>query len=118
MGATYYLPRIVGITKAMQLLLSGDLLSAEEALQIGLVSQVIPPDRLLSTARELAGKIGVGPSIAVELTKRGLQRSLTNSLKSQLDYETYAQNVCRQSEDAKEGIRAFMEKRKPNFTGH
>ena len=116
-GATYSLPRIVGKEKAMALILSREIIGAEEALKIGLVSKVFPHDQLMDEARNLARSIATGPSVAVELTKRGLQRSLENDLKTQLDYETYAQNICRQTEDHKEGIRAFAEKRKPVFVG-
>jgi len=116
-GATYSLPRIVGKEKAMALILSREIIGAEEALKIGLVSKVFPHDQLMDEARNLARSIATGPSVAVELTKRGLQRSLENDLRTQLDYETYAQNICRQTEDHKEGIRAFAEKRKPVFVG-
>lgn len=116
-GATYYLPRIVGAEKALDLMLSGKIIDAEEALEIGLVSKVVPPDRLMAVAKELATKIATGPSVAIELTKRGLKRSFDNDLNPQLDYESYAQNLCRKTEDHKEAIQAFLEKRKPQFKG-
>jgi 2-(1,2-epoxy-1,2-dihydrophenyl)acetyl-CoA isomerase len=116
-GATYYLPRIVGREKALELMLSREIIGADEALKIGLVSKVFSHGQLMDEARMLAGKIALAPSVAVELTKRGLQRSLDNDLKTQLDYETYAQNICRQTEDHKEGVRAFTEKRQPVFKG-
>ena len=116
-GATYYLPRIVGREKALELMLTRDIIGADEALRIGLVGKVLPHDQLMDEAMKLAGVIAAGPSVAVELTKRGLQRSLENDLETQLDYESYAQNICRQTEDHREGIRAFAEKRKPVFKG-
>lgn len=116
-GATYSLPRIVGKEKAMALILSREVIGAEEALKIGLVSKVFPHDQLMEEAKKLAKSITSAPSVAVELTKRALQRSLDNDLRTQLDYESYAQNICRQTEDHKEGIRAFAEKRKPVFIG-
>ncbi|MCX5824310.1 MAG: enoyl-CoA hydratase [Deltaproteobacteria bacterium] len=116
-GATYSLPRIVGKEKAMALILSREVIGAEEALKIGLVSKVFPHDQLMKEAKKLAKSITSAPSVAVELTKRALQRSLDNDLRTQLDYESYAQNICRQTEDHKEGIRAFAEKRKPVFIG-
>jgi 2-(1,2-epoxy-1,2-dihydrophenyl)acetyl-CoA isomerase len=116
-GATYFLPRIVGREKSLELMLSREIIGAGEALKIGLVSKVFSHDQLMGEARELARDIVAAPSVAVELTKRGLQRSLVNDLKTQLDYETYAQNICRQTEDHKEGVRAFAEKRKPAFKG-
>jgi len=117
LGATYYLPRIVGIEKAMELMATGDIINADEALRIGLVSRVVPQEKLMTTAKELATKIVAGPSVAIELIKRGLRRALNNDLKTQLDYEGYAQNLCRKTEDHKEAIQAFMEKRKPYFKG-
>ena len=118
LGCTYTLPRIIGREKALELMLSREIIGADEALRIGLVSKVYPHDQLMDEAKKLANSIAAGPSVAVELTKRALQRSLENNLKTQLDYETYAQNVCRQTEDHREGIRAFTEKRKPLFKGN
>ena len=117
LGATYYLPRIVGLEKALDLMLSGEMINAEEALRIGLVSRVVPHEQIRATAKELASKIAAGPSVAIELTKRGLRRALNNDLKTQLDYESYAQNLCRKTEDHKEAVQAFKEKRKPKFRG-
>ncbi len=71
----------------------------------------------MTTAKELAQKIAPGPSVAIELIKRGLRKALNNDLKNQLDYESYAQNRCRNTKDPKEAIQAFMEKRKPKFEG-
>ena len=116
-GATYYMPRILAFDKAVELAFSGDLIGADEALAIGLVTRVVPHDELMPTARALAEKFASGPSVAIELIKRGFRRSLNNDLKTQLDYETYAQNLCRQTEDHKEGVRSFMEKRPPEFKG-
>ncbi|MFC1858255.1 enoyl-CoA hydratase/isomerase family protein [Thermodesulfobacteriota bacterium] len=116
-GATYFLPRIIGLDKALELTLKGDIIDAQEALKIGLVTRLVPHDELMSNARELAVKIAKGPAVAIELLKRGLYRSLNNDLKVQLDYESYAQNLCRQTDDHKEGVRSFMEKREPNFKG-
>ena len=116
-GATYYLPRIIGVDKALELTFRGDIIDAEEAMRIGLVTKVVPHDQLMLQARELAVKIAKGPAVAIELSKRGFYRSLNNDLKTQLDYETYAQNLCRQTDDHKEGVRSFMEKREANFKG-
>jgi len=116
-NATYYLPRLVGWEKAFELMISREIISADRALQIGLVGRVVSHNQLIIEAKKLAEQISSGPSVAIELTKRALQRSLNNDLKSQLDYETYAQNICRQTEDHKEGILAFAEKRMPVFTG-
>jgi len=117
LGATYFLPKTVGMEKALELMLTGEIIDADEALRMGLVSKVVPHDQLMATVHELANRIARGPSVAIELLKRGIRRSLRNDLKTQLDYESYAQNMCRNTEDHKEAIKAFAEKRKPQFKG-
>ena len=107
----------MGVEKALDLMLSGEIINAEEALRIGLVGRVVPHGQLMTSAKELATKIAIGPSVAIELIKGGLRRGLNNDLKTQLDYESYAQNLCRTTEDHKEAIQAFSEKRKPQFKG-
>ena len=116
-GATYFLPRIIGKDRALEMALSGDIIDAEEALKIGLITKLVPHDELMTESMGLAAKIAAGPAVAIELIKRGFQRSLNNDLLTQLDYESYAQGICRHTEDHKEGIRAFTEKRKPDFKG-
>lgn len=117
LGATYTLPRVVGIEKAVELMVTGELIGAEEAKRIGLVSRVVPHDDLMGAVSELAHKMAAGPAVAIELTKRGIYRSLHNDLKAQLDYESYAQNLCRQTEDFREGVQAFLENRPAVFSG-
>jgi enoyl-CoA hydratase/carnithine racemase len=117
-GGTYFLPRLVGMAKACELIFTGDLINAEEALAMGLVSNVVPPEELMPTVRQLARKIALGPPLAIRLAKRALYRSQDSDLRSALEFETYAQNICSETEDAREGIRAFVEKRSPRFTGH
>ena len=116
-GCTYLLPRLIGPDKAFEFMMTGDVINAQEAERIGLVTRVVAHDRLMAATNELASRIAEGPSVAVELTKRGIYRGLSNDLKTQLDYETYAQNVCRQTEDFKEGVTSFLERRKSKFKG-
>ena len=116
-GATYLLPRIIGLDKALELAFTGDIIDAKEAERIGLVTKVVPHDDLMKVTNELALKIAKGPSVAIELMKRGICRGLDNDLDTQLDFESYAQNLCRETEDFKEGVNAFREKREPRFQG-
>ncbi|MCB1739492.1 MAG: enoyl-CoA hydratase/isomerase family protein [Gammaproteobacteria bacterium] len=116
-GGTYFLPRIVGMAKAAELIFTGDVISAEEALQLGIVSRLVEPDGLLPTVYELAGRIAAGPPVAIRLAKRSLYHNQDCDLRQALEFETYAQSVCRETEDAREGIRAFVEKRAPQFKG-
>ena len=118
LGATYNLPRIVGSEKALELMLSRELIGAEEALRIGLVGKVYPHDQFMDEAKKFAGMIASGPSVGIELTKRAIQRSFQNDLKTQLDFETYAQNICRQTKDHKEASRPLRKKENPCLRGN
>ena len=116
-GGTYFLPRVVGMAKAAELIFTGAVIDAAEALRLGIVSQVLPPEELLPAARALAGAIATGPPIAIRLAKRGLYRNAESDLRTALEYETFAQHNCFETEDATEGIKAFVEKRAPRFKG-
>ena len=116
-GATYLLPRTVGVDKAIMLCFTGELVDAAEAERIGLVTEVVEHDLLMSRVHEIAAKIAEGPSVAIELAKRCIYRAMGGNYASQLDFESYAQNVCFQTEDFQEAIAAFKEKRKARFQG-
>ena len=116
-GGTYFLPRVVGMAKAAEMIFTGEVIDAAEALRLGIVSQVLPPEELLPAAQALARTIADGPPIAIRLAKRGLYRSAESDLRTALEYETFAQNNCFETEDATEGIKAFVEKRAPRFKG-
>jgi enoyl-CoA hydratase/carnithine racemase len=116
-GATLLLPLIVGMEKALELSFTGDIIDAREAERIRLVSKVVPHEELLNRAKELAQKIAGGPPISVELVKRLMWEKIRNQLREQLLLESYAQNVCRSTQDQKEAVKAFMEKREPQFKG-
>ncbi len=116
-GGTYFLPRIVGTAKACELIWSGRMIAAAEALELGIVSELTEPEGLMPRVIELATSFAEGPPIAIRMAKRAIYKNLESDLKSALEFETYAQNTCSATEDAREGIAAFVEKRPPVFTG-
>lgn len=116
-GGTYFLPRIVGTAKACELIFTGDSIDAAEALRLGIVNAVVEPEALMAKTYELARKLADGPPIAIRLAKRAIYHNQDVDLRAGLEYETYAQNVCRETEDSKEGVKAFVEKRAPKFRG-
>ena len=116
-GATWFLPRLVGPAKAAELALVGDPLDAAEALRLGLVSKVVPGDRLLDEARAMARRLAEGAPLALALTKEALQRSSTIDLDEALEGEAKLQGIAGASADHAEGLAAFKEKRPPRFSG-
>jgi enoyl-CoA hydratase len=116
-GATQRLPRIVGLGRAKHLILTGEIIDAKQALEIGLVTAVAPPGQLAIRARELAKKILRQGPLAARLAKLALNASARVDLDSGLLIETLAQALCYSSDDKLEGTTAFLEKRKPKFSG-
>ncbi len=116
-GSPTFLPRIVGYGQAMKLILTGKFIDAAQAEKIGLVEGVFPDERLEEETYELAETIAEHSPLAVELAKRAVRMSLSTPPEISMHYENELFSVCFTSEDAKEGIAAFQEKRKPNFNG-
>jgi enoyl-CoA hydratase len=116
-GATQRLPRIIGLGRAKHLVLTGDMIDAKQALEFGLVTAVTPPGQLQIRARELARKILRQGPLAARLAKIALNASARVDMDSGLLIETLAQALCYSSDDKAEGTTAFLEKRKPKFTG-
>jgi len=117
-GITYWLPRTVGIARALELMFTGDIIDAAEAKRLGIVSRVVPPDDLMKAARELADRIAQQAPFSVELTKRMVYRGLRDGWDRQVEVETIANRITAQTEDHREAVRAFFEKRpQPKFTG-
>lgn len=117
MGSTWFLPRIVGMEHALRMLFTGRMVEAQEALRLGLVSEVVPPEELLTRVEGLAREIAQGPSVAIELMKRLAHESLTADLAAHIEREEYLQEITRRTEDFQEGVRSFLEKREPRFRG-
>ena len=116
-GATLLLPLTVGMEKALEMCFTGDIIDAQEAQRIGLVSRVVPAEELMGKAKDLARKIAGNPPISVELAKKVMWERIRNQLRENLVFESYAQNLCRTTQDQKEAVKAFMEKREPRFKG-
>jgi 2-(1,2-epoxy-1,2-dihydrophenyl)acetyl-CoA isomerase len=116
-GGCYFLPRIVGVAKALELIWTGDFIDPEEALRIGYVSQVVPGDKLIDATRELALRLAQGPAVAMQLAKRLVYRGLESSWHEAFEQANTAMAIAQSTEDAREGPRAFRESRPPKFTG-
>ncbi|WCF09266.1 enoyl-CoA hydratase-related protein [Paenibacillus thiaminolyticus] len=116
-GGTQRLTRAVGLRKAMELLLTGDTLPAEEALRCGLINKVAPVELYLQEALKLAHRIAAQPPLAVRLIKQAVRKAEDLPLAEGLDYERQCFHLLFASEDQKEGMRAFQEKRNPQFKG-
>lgn len=117
MGSIYLLPRVVGMHRAKELIWNARRITAKEADQMGIINVLVEPDELEASALELAGRLADGPGFAIGLSKTLLSRSLESNLKDMLQLEGLAQSICLQSDDHKEGVKSFYEKRKPVFNG-
>jgi 2-(1,2-epoxy-1,2-dihydrophenyl)acetyl-CoA isomerase len=116
-GSSYFLPRLVGSARAFELATMGSKVSAEQALDWGMINKVVSADELEDEANKIAQYYAKGPTLAVGLMKRMLNDSMNSSLEEVLAYEAYNQQLAGDSADYAEGVAAFIEKRKPNFSG-
>lgn len=117
LGTTYNLTRLIGTSRALELMLLGEYIDAQEAYRVGLVSKVVALDQLMPAAKELAKRLASGASVAQALIKRLAYQAENNNLEEQLYWESYAQNLCFTTEDCKEGVYSFLQKREPVFKG-
>jgi len=116
-GVAYHLLRLVGTGRATDLLFSGRLINADEALSLGIVNRVAPAEKFAADASTWAGELAKGPTRAIGFTKRIINVSLTLALPAVLDIEAYGQGVTGKTLDNQEGVKAFSERREPQFQG-
>ena len=117
-GGTYFLPRLVGMAKAAEMIFTGDMIDAAEALRLGIVSAVYAPEELMPADLRARAAHRGGPARSPSASPSGRSTTTWNTdLRGGLEFETFAQNICFETEDAREGIRAFVEKRPPQFKG-
>jgi 2-(1,2-epoxy-1,2-dihydrophenyl)acetyl-CoA isomerase len=116
-GSSYFLPRLVGMAKAFELASMGSRIKAKEALELGLINKVVPADQLDDAIKEYATHFATAPTKSIGLIKKMLNKSTTSSLDDMLKYEAYCQEIAGSSYDYKEGVTAFLEKRKAAFLG-
>jgi 2-(1,2-epoxy-1,2-dihydrophenyl)acetyl-CoA isomerase len=116
-SSSYVLPRLVGLRKAQELMLTNPMLTAAEALAMGLINRVLPDDALMAEAEALARRLADGPTRAHGAVKALLQETFSGTLETQMERESRIMGEVARSADAQEGVKAFVEKRKPRFTG-
>ncbi len=116
-SASYFLPRIVGLRRALELTLTNRMLSAQEALEWGIVTRVVPEDELLIQAEAIARQLAAGPTRALGVSKRLLHSGWTETLETQMEHESQSIANSARTADAREGMAAFLEKRSPKFKG-
>ena len=115
MGAAWLLPRLVGLAHASELLMLGDFITAERAAQVGLYSRVVPADRLMDEATDVAARLARGPSMALGVTKQALNEEAALDLVAAIAWEARAQADCMQNPNFREAYEAFRAKREPKF---
>ncbi len=116
-GGTFFLPRLIGLSRAKELMFSGEPVDARSALELGLVSRVVPHERLMEEAMEEARKLATGPTRAIGMIKRMLNRSFESDLETCLEMEASMQGIAVSTADVMEGITSFLQKRTPEFKG-
>ena len=116
-GSSYFLPRAIGYAKAFELCAMGSKVKAAEALTLGLVNKVVPAAQLDTAVSEFANHFAKAPTKSIGIIKKMLNKSATSTLDEMLDYEAYCQETAGATHDHQEGVKAFLEKRKPEFLG-
>ncbi len=116
-GSSYFLPRLIGMAKAFELCAMGNKVKAAEALQLGLVNKVVPANILDAATKEYTDYFALAPTKAIGIIKKMLNKAGSATLDEMLDYEAYCQETAGTTHDHQEGVKAFLEKRKPEFLG-
>jgi enoyl-CoA hydratase/carnithine racemase len=116
-GGAYFLPGLVGLAKALEMFLTGEVLSAQEALDVGLVNRVVPHERLMEETLGLADRIASKPPLATRMMKRAVYQAQRSTLRSHLDYISSQISLLSETRDHQEAVKAFLEKREPVFMG-
>ena len=117
-GGSFFLPRAIGEKLAAEIFMTGDTISAERALQIGMINRVVPAENLPEESLKMARKLALAPTASIGRIKQMLNSTFSNNLAQQLDLEHKLQIESGKGNDFKEGVKAFFEKRPPNFTGN